>query len=199
MGSLQAFLFLAVALAGWVNQHQQAIIDYLVEENRILKRQLQGRRLQLSDNDRRRLAAKAKMLERHVLDEVANLVIPDTLLARYRNLIALKWTYARKGPRPAVRLPGNHRVGSVHSSRKSRVGLRPIAGRAVQSRPHRVGRHSSKHSEASRDRAGAGARQTNVLGYFSESPLGGDGRHRFLHHCGIGRRLPQSVRLTVVA
>ena len=37
--------FLAAALAGWVNRHQQAIIDYLIEENRLFKQQFQGRRL----------------------------------------------------------------------------------------------------------------------------------------------------------
>jgi transposase InsO family protein len=74
-----------------------------MEENRIFKQQLQGRRLQLSDNDRRRLSAKAKALSRQVLNEVANLVTPDTLLAWHRNLIARKWTYPRKGPgRPRV-------------------------------------------------------------------------------------------------
>ena len=54
--------FLAVVLAGWVNRQQQAVIDYLIEENRVFKQPVQGRRLQLSDNDRRRLAAKAKAL-----------------------------------------------------------------------------------------------------------------------------------------
>ena len=81
MGNANLFPLLATVLAGWVNRHQQAIIDYLIEENRVFKQQLRGRRLHLSDNDRRRLAAKAKALERQVLDEIANLVTPDTLLA----------------------------------------------------------------------------------------------------------------------
>ncbi len=103
MSNVNVISLLAMALAGWVNRHQQAVIDYLIAENRIFKQQLNGRRLQLSDNDRRRLAAKAKALGREVLDEVANLVTPDTLLAWYRNLIARKWTYSRKGPgRPPV-------------------------------------------------------------------------------------------------
>jgi hypothetical protein len=49
---------LLVTLAGWVNRHQQHVIEYLVEENRILKEQVKGRRLQLTDDQRRRLAAK---------------------------------------------------------------------------------------------------------------------------------------------
>ena len=34
---LQPFHLLVIALAGWVNRHQQAVIDYLIEENRVLK------------------------------------------------------------------------------------------------------------------------------------------------------------------
>jgi hypothetical protein len=33
---------LLVALAGWVNRHQQHVIEYLVEENRVLKEQVKG-------------------------------------------------------------------------------------------------------------------------------------------------------------
>jgi len=33
---------LAIALAGWLNRHQQAVIDYPIEENRVLKDQLDG-------------------------------------------------------------------------------------------------------------------------------------------------------------
>ena len=50
---------LLAALAGWLNRHQQDVIAYLVEENRVLKEQLKGRRLRLTDDQRRRLAAKA--------------------------------------------------------------------------------------------------------------------------------------------
>ena len=103
MGNANLLNFFATVLAGWLNRHQQAIIDYLMEENRVFKQHLQGRRLHLSDDDRRRLAAKARALGREVLEEVANLVTPDTLLAWYRNLIVRKWAYARKGPgRPRV-------------------------------------------------------------------------------------------------
>ena len=95
MDNVKLFHFIVVALSGWVNRHQQAIIDYLLEENRIFKQQLQGCRLRLSDNDRRRLAVKAKALGRSMLDEIVNLVTPDTLRAWHRKLIARKWTCAR--------------------------------------------------------------------------------------------------------
>ena len=44
--------------SGWVNHEQQRTIEYLVEENRVLKEQVKGRRLRLNDERRRRLAAK---------------------------------------------------------------------------------------------------------------------------------------------
>jgi len=44
---IQPFHLLVVALAGWLNRHQQNVIDYLIEENRVLKDQLEGQRLRL--------------------------------------------------------------------------------------------------------------------------------------------------------
>jgi hypothetical protein len=58
---------LLVALAGWVNRHQQYVIEYLIEENRVLKDQVTGRRLRLTDDQRRRLAAKGRRLGPRVL------------------------------------------------------------------------------------------------------------------------------------
>ena len=100
---IQPFHLLVIALAGWLNRQQQAVIDYLIEENRVLKEQLEGKRLRFTDEQRIRLAVKAKVLGRRALDELETLVTPDTLLAWHRTLIAQKWTYARKGPgRPRV-------------------------------------------------------------------------------------------------
>ena len=73
--------FVLISLAGWMNQQQQFAIDYLREENRVLREQLGGRRVRLNDDQRRRLAAKAKRLGRRILEEVAGLVTPDTLMA----------------------------------------------------------------------------------------------------------------------
>jgi hypothetical protein len=44
-----------LALAGWFNRQQQAVIDYLIEESRVLKNQLEGQRRQFTDVERRRL------------------------------------------------------------------------------------------------------------------------------------------------
>ncbi len=94
----QPFHLLVVALAGWINRNQQAVIDYLIEENRVLKDQLEGRRLRFTDEQRIRLAVKAKAVGRRLLKEIETIVTPDTLLAWHRKLIKKKWTYARKGP-----------------------------------------------------------------------------------------------------
>ena len=60
----------------------------LIEENRVLKEQLEssGRRLRLTDDPRRRLAAKGKPLGRKVLRTIATIVTPDTILAWHRRL-----------------------------------------------------------------------------------------------------------------
>jgi len=101
---LNPFQFVVTALAGWVNQQQSDVVDYLREENRVLREQLGGRRLRLSDDQRRRLAVRAKKLGRKVLAEVASLGTPDTLLAWHRKLIARKYDGSRRrgSGRPGV-------------------------------------------------------------------------------------------------
>jgi transposase InsO family protein len=89
--SLDPFRLLLIALAGWMNQQQRDVIDYLQEENQVLRQQLGNRRLRLSDDQRRRLSAKAKKLGRRMLAEVATIVTPETLLAWHRKLIANKY------------------------------------------------------------------------------------------------------------
>jgi hypothetical protein len=69
--------FVLVALAGWINQQQRNVIDYLQEENRALREQLGPGRLRLTDDQRRRLAAKAKTLGRRVLRDIATIVTPE--------------------------------------------------------------------------------------------------------------------------
>jgi putative transposase len=101
---LDPFRFVLIAVAGWMNQQQLQMIKYLREENRVLREQLGGRRLRLTDNQRRRLAAKAKGLGRKLLAEVASIVTPETLLAWHRKLIAQKYDGSgQRGPgRPRV-------------------------------------------------------------------------------------------------
>jgi transposase InsO family protein len=101
---LDPFSFLVVSLAGWLNQRQQQVIEYLIEENRVLREQIGRRRLRFNDNQRRRLAAKAKKLGRKVLAQIATIVTPGTLLAWHRKLIANKYDGSafRTGGRPRM-------------------------------------------------------------------------------------------------
>jgi hypothetical protein len=82
---------LIAIVVGWLQRHQQHVITYLLEENRILKAQLGGRRLRLTDTERRRLAALAHPLGRKRLKELATIATPDTLLRWYKRLIAQKF------------------------------------------------------------------------------------------------------------
>jgi hypothetical protein len=70
---------LLVVFAGWVNRRQLDVIEYLQEENRVLKKRLGGRPIRFTDAECRRLARKAQALGRKVLNELETLVTPDTL------------------------------------------------------------------------------------------------------------------------
>jgi len=72
-----------------------------------MKDQLEGQRLRFSSEQRIRLAVKAKILGRRLLDEIETIVISDTLFAWRRKPIAKKWTYARKGPGVDLSCPNN--------------------------------------------------------------------------------------------
>ena len=65
----------------------------------MLHEQLGSRRLRLNDDQRRRLAVRAKKLGRRVLHELATIVTPETLLAWHRKLIARKYDGSKqRGP-----------------------------------------------------------------------------------------------------
>lgn len=83
--------FFLLFVAGWVNRHQQAVIEYLTAENAVLREQLGGRRPRLSDAQRRRLAEAGRPLGKRVLEQITSLVTPETLLRWYRELIACKY------------------------------------------------------------------------------------------------------------
>ena len=67
-------------LTGWLDCREREAIAYLIEENRLLRRQLCGRRLRLTDDDRRRLASRAYRVGPATLQQIATIVTPDTLL-----------------------------------------------------------------------------------------------------------------------
>ena len=71
---------LLVMLAGWMNRHQQDVIEYLRQENKILREKLGKKRIILDDNQRMRLARFGERLGRKVLTDVCCIFSPDTLL-----------------------------------------------------------------------------------------------------------------------
>ena len=126
---IQPFHLLVIALAGWLNRHQQAVIDYLIEENRVLKEQLEGQRLRFTDGQRIRLAVKAKALGRQLLDELETLVIPDTLLAWHRKLNSFCSNYWRSARMPlrAGRVPNSSSISRCMRLKSSnRWSSRPL-------------------------------------------------------------------------
>src|SRR6516165_6687419 len=64
--------FFCLLFAGWANRQQQAVIDYLLEENRVLRAAYGPRRLCLTDDQRRRVAVNGKALGRRRLAAVAS-------------------------------------------------------------------------------------------------------------------------------
>ena len=104
VASLFPLQYLIVTLALWLNRQQQEVIDYLKEENRLLKAKLGGRTIQFTDPERRRLAVRAKVIGGKVLQQLETLVTPDTLLRWHRELVTQKWNFVHR------RSPGRPRT-----------------------------------------------------------------------------------------
>ena len=137
---LDPFRFLLISLAGWMNQRQLNAIEYLREENRVLREQLGGKRLRLNDDQRRRLAAKAKGLGRTILAEVATIVTPETLLSWHRKLIAQKYDGSGKRGPGRPRTAGELEVLVVRLAGENRDwGYRRIQG-ALSNLGHEIAR-----------------------------------------------------------
>jgi transposase InsO family protein len=93
---LQPWQLLLLILAGWINRHQQDVLEYLRAENQVLKQKLGKKRILLSDDQRRRLAIKGKILGRKALQEIPTIFTPDTILRWHRELVARKWDYSER-------------------------------------------------------------------------------------------------------
>jgi putative transposase len=91
-------------ITGTVDQELLLRNEYLVTENRILRKQIKGR-VPLSDGERKALAGIGKKLGKKTLEEVASLVKPDTILAWHRTLAVRKYdsSQTRRSPgRPTI-------------------------------------------------------------------------------------------------
>jgi hypothetical protein len=171
---------------GWVNRRQLDVIEYLQEENRVLKERLGGRRIRFTDVERRRLARKAQLLGRKVLKELETLVTPDTLLRWYRELIASKWNYSdRRGSgRPRVVTAIADLIVKMAIENPS-WGYTRIRG-ALDNLGYQVGRGTIANI-LQRERVGTGsrARQADPMVDVFEGALGVSDRHRFSECRGV--------------
>ncbi|MBC2593876.1 transposase [Ruficoccus amylovorans] len=97
-------------MAGWIGRRQQLVIDYLLEENRVLKEQFDatGKKLRLTNAQRRNLAIKGRKLRWTQLMQYANLVKPETLYAWHRRFVQLKYTAKTK-----VKTAGQSRMAAI--------------------------------------------------------------------------------------
>jgi putative transposase len=136
---LTAVRFLVAALTGWLHHEQEEVVAYLVEENRTLRAQLRGRRLLLTDDQRRRLAVRGQRLGRARLRAVATIVTPDTILRWHRQLIARKWTYGNQRTRRAGVLREIRRLVVRMAEENPTWGYTRIRG-ALKNVGHRAGR-----------------------------------------------------------
>ena len=129
---------LLLTVSGCLDRREREALAYLIEENRLLRKQLGRWRLRFTDDDRRRLAMRAHRIGRKALCDLATIVTPDTLLRWHRQLVARKWTHSRRQPAAAVFLP---RFGNSWCAwpRKIRRGVTRIQG-ALKNLGHQVGR-----------------------------------------------------------
>jgi putative transposase len=100
-----AVQFLAAWIGTWLCRRQQAVIEYLLEENQALRERLGPKQLRISLARRRRLGELGKKLGRQMLAKMAHVATPDTILGWYRELVARKYDgSAHRGPgRPSTK------------------------------------------------------------------------------------------------
>ena len=91
-------------ITGTIDQELLLRNEYLAAENRILKAQLNAP-LRLTDGERMTLAEIAHRLGRKALEDVTNIVKPDTLMGWYRRLVAHKFDGSK-----SRRYPGRPRI-----------------------------------------------------------------------------------------
>jgi hypothetical protein len=153
---LNPFSFLVTSVAGWMNQRQQQVIEYLIEENRILREQIGLRRMRFTDNQRCRLAACAKKLGRKALLHLATIVTPDTLLAWHRRLIA----QLRRSEGTTLTDRSCSTASAVDRRRETRFHIAESAIPTGLDREH--DRRHSRHFEITRRERGPGFRRASA-------------------------------------
>jgi putative transposase len=173
--------FLLLLVSGWVNRQQQAAIDYRLEENRILRAAHAPRRLRLTDDQRRRLAVKGRVLGRRRLADVSGIVTPDTILRWYRRLVAQKYDSSHKQRlgRPATK-PDIAALVVRMANENPSWGYTRIRG-GLKSLGHEVGRNTIKRSSMTTVLRPPRSAATTRRGRRSSPPIGMLSRQPIVH------------------
>jgi transposase InsO family protein len=130
---------LLLCLAGWINRNQQQVIEYLQEEVQVLKEQL-GKQPRFNDDQRRRLAAKAKKIDAQRLKGLTTLVSPRTLLEWHQRLVARKYDGSAKRAPGRPPTPREVRELVLRMARENRSwGYTRLQG-ALRNLGHEIGR-----------------------------------------------------------
>jgi putative transposase len=87
---LQPWQLFFLILSGWINREQQEIIEFHNAQIQVLMEKMGRKRILLTDDQRRVLAVRGKVLGRKALMELTTMVTPDTILRWHSRLIAKK-------------------------------------------------------------------------------------------------------------
>ena len=164
------------AIAGWLNEDQRQKIEFLQEQVRVLQELNGNRRLQFTNDQRRRLAAKGKALGRKLLDEIGCIVTPDTILRWHRRLIAENYDGSgRRGPgRPRVMAMIRELVVRMTSDNES-WGYTRIVGELAKL-GHTISRSTVRRILKERGiDPSSRTLEAYALEHIPEDALGGDG------------------------
>jgi hypothetical protein len=96
-----------------MNREQGAVVEYLKEENRVLRELLGKSRPWLDYEQRRHLAVRAKAVGRVPLSTLHSIVTPDTVLRYHRKPIAMTYDYIRGPGRRERRPPSATRTAPI--------------------------------------------------------------------------------------
>jgi hypothetical protein len=131
--------FFLICLAGWINRNHQDVIEYLQEEVKVMREQL-DKKPRFNDDQRRRLATKAKNIGRHRLKEITTMVTPRTLLDWHQRLVARKYDGSAKRSPGRPSMPGEVRELILNMAAENRTwGYTRIQG-ALQNLGYEIGR-----------------------------------------------------------
>src|ERR1022692_4088603 len=97
---------LLACVTGQIDEALRQKMEFVLEENRVYRALLarHSPHWRLQDSERKILAEKGRPLGK-LLAQVLTIVQPETLLKWHRRLVAQKWDFSARHPRPVGRPP----------------------------------------------------------------------------------------------